>query len=108
MNRVIAFADEDIPYGARVLVRGMRASLASGEIANGTAAPRPRWLREGDVIPARASFSVAMDSGIGERSLATLANGPIMDPCRLYLPAGKLSMDEFRERQRSIILEPRP
>jgi hypothetical protein len=35
--------------------------------------------------------------------LQRIANGPIMDPCRLYLPAGKITETEWRARQARIL-----
>lgn len=32
-----------------------------------------------------------------------LANGPILDPGRIYLPAGKLSEADWRARERRIL-----
>lgn len=36
--------------------------------------------------------------------LKRLANGPIMDPIERYLPAGRLSMAEYYERERSNLI----
>lgn len=94
------WADEAIPYGARVLVRGTRVALAGTALANATAVARPRWgddkaeYRPGEIVKVR------MDEGLGGRDLHAIANGPIMDANMLYLPAGKLSMAEYRERER--------
>ena len=35
---------------------------------------------------------------VGERDLQAIANGPIMEPLALYLPAGKVSEAEYQER----------
>lgn len=86
--------------GPACLVRGMRAVAASDALANASAGHRPSWdlrrskaYRKGDTLP------VVMDDGIGSRDLRAIANGPIMDPAALYLPAGKLSMSEYRARE---------
>jgi len=105
MTKVYVHAEEDIPLGARILVRGTRANLAPDTIANATVAPRPSWA--GKKIRAGQTFTALMDDGIGQRDLHAIANGPIMDEARIYLPAGKISEAEFRERQRSIILDDR-
>lgn len=103
----IVMADAAIPFGARVLVRGRRASIVQADLANATVVSRPSWLNETEIAPGH-TFSVVLDEGLGGRSLQALADGPIMDPSEIYLPAGKISMEEFRARQRSIILEARP
>ena len=92
-----------IPYGARVLVRAMRAEVAGPEMANGTAQSAPSWWRGHKRYKDGESLVVAMDATIGARDLHAIANGPIMDANELYLPAGKISMAEYRERQRSIL-----
>ena len=105
MTKAYLRAEEDIPFGARVLVRGSRAKLAPDTIANATAAPRPTWAD--DKIRAGQHFTAIMDDGIGQRDLHAIANGPIMDVANIYLPAGKISEAEFRARQRSILLDDR-
>lgn len=104
MRRVLVASDVDIPHGARVLVRGRRASLAGKSLCNATATPRPPWLHE-KRIDAGKSFFVVMDEGTDCLEIKAIANGPIMDSNKLYLPAGKLTMEQFKERQRSIILD---
>lgn len=108
MTRRIVRADVDVPYGSRVLVRSGRASPADDSLANATATPRPSWLMENGIIKAGEHFSVVMDEGLGTRDLQAIADGPIMDESNLYLPAGKISMAEYRERQRAIILGDEP
>ena len=103
-RRVIVRAAGDIPYGSRLLVRGARASVAGDDLANAFAPPRPAWLNEREIISDGQHFTAIMDEGIGKRDLHAIANGPIMDEAKIYLPAGKLSMEEFRARQRSIML----
>lgn len=103
-GKKIVFASEDIPYGSRVLVRGMRASLAGDGFANAIAASGPRWLGDGEMIAAGRSFSVEMIEPHPDIDLRAIADGPIMDSNRLYLPAGKISMAEAREREKAQIL----
>lgn len=107
-KRVQCVADEAIAFGARVLVRGRRACIAPDSIANATVVPRPAWSQSGDAIQRGEHFTAMMDDGIGNRDLKALANAPIMDAANIYLPAGKISMEEFKARQRSIILDDRP
>lgn len=98
-------ATETIPFGAPVLCRGNRVSLAAPEIANGTAHPRRLYRDEKAMYEAGQCVVVEPVEGLGTRSLHALANGPIMDPSNLYLPAGKLSMAETRARERAAIQE---
>ena len=92
-------ATEAIPFGAHVLCRGFRVSLAAPEIANGTARSRPLYRGDKPVYYVGQHVTVDPIEGLGARDLHALANAPIMDPCRLYLPAGKLSMTETRARE---------
>lgn len=92
-------ATEAIPFGARVLCRGFRVSLAGPEIANGTACRRPLYRGDKAVYEPGQTVAVEPVKGLGNRDLHALANGPIMDPSSLYLPAGKLSMAETRARE---------
>lgn len=102
-KRAFVTADEPVPYGATVLVRGVRASLAGPELANGRAVARPAWLGEGEVIPARFSFSVEMLDHVPD--LQALANGPIMNPVSRFAPSGRLSWAEAKAREAAQILE---
>lgn len=100
MNRRTVMADGKIACGARVLVRGMRAVAASDALANATAGHRPSWdLRRSKAYRKGETLLVVMDDGIGSRDLHAIANGPIMDPAAIYLPAGKLSMSDYRARE---------
>lgn len=92
-------ATEAIPFGAHVLCRGFRVSLAAPEIANGTARSRQIYRGEKAVYEPGQHVTVEPVQGLGRRNLHALANGPIMDPSSLYLPAGKLSMAETRARE---------
>lgn len=98
-------ATEAIPFGAHVLCRGNRVSLAAPEIANGTARSRPLYRGDKAVYESGQHVSVEPVQGLGARDLHALANAPIMDPVRLFLPAGKLSMAETRARERAAIQE---
>jgi hypothetical protein len=91
-------ATETIPPGAHVLCRGFRVSLAAPEIANGIARERPRWCDDKQYLVGQ-HVTVEPVEGLGARDLHALANGPIMDPNQLFLPAGKLSMAETRARE---------
>lgn len=92
-------ATEAIPFGAHVLCRGFQVSLAAPEIANGTARSRPLYRGDKAVYEAGQTVTVEPVEGLGRRDLHAIANGPIMDPSSLYLPAGKLSMAETRTRE---------
>lgn len=101
MKKVIVTADGKIPGGALVLVRGGRATVADKAVANGKADRPPsimrqRKWRDGQTVP------VQMLEGLGDRCLHALANGPIMDPASLYLPAGKVSLAEAMRRERAL------
>jgi hypothetical protein len=89
-------ATEDIPFGASVLCRGFKVALAGPEIANGTADtpkyPRGTLYKAGDYVVAESI------EGIGGRDLHAMANAPLMDANQIFLPAGKLSMAEYRAR----------
>ncbi|AIT81651.1 hypothetical protein [Novosphingobium pentaromativorans] len=92
-------AKERIPYGALVLCRGFEVVLAGPEIANGRARRPPRWAgRSDEAYHAGDWVSVEPIEGLGDRDLNALANGPIMDPRRIYLPAGKLTERAYQER----------
>lgn len=103
-RKAFVVASERIAYGSRVLLRGARVSAAEPALANGTAI-RPNWLpnKGGHYLPGE-TVQVEIDEGLGARNLHALANGPIMDPSQIYLPAGKLSMAETIARERQQIL----
>lgn len=92
-------ATEAIPFGAHVLCRGFQVSLAAPEIANGTACRRPIYPGDKAVYEPGQHVAVEPVEGLGRRDLHALANGPIMDPSSLYLPAGKISMAKTRARE---------
>jgi hypothetical protein len=92
-------AKERIPYGALVLCRNFNVVLAPKEIANGTARPRPKWeWSKGDYFEPGDFLLVEPIEGLGGRDLHAIAAGPIMEPTKLYLPAGKLTEAEYQER----------
>jgi len=99
-------ATEEIPFGAHVLCRGCSVSLAAPEIANGTARPRPRNRGDRAVYEPGQHVAVEPVEGLGARDLHALANGPIMDPTQIFLPAGKLSMAETRAREAANLEQP--
>jgi hypothetical protein len=98
---MIGRAKERIPYRALVLCRGGIVQLAGPELANGVAMVGwPGTYHElGDYL------AVEPVKGLGQRDLHAMANGPIMDPIRLFLPAGKLNNAQYQERLRGIIDE---
>jgi hypothetical protein len=98
MTRLRGIATEVIPFGAHVLCRGFKVSLATPEIANGIAASAPPSAYESDAYPEGAFVSVEAIEGLGARDLHAMANAPLMDPNQLFLPAGKLSMQDYRRR----------
>ena len=92
-------AKERIPYGALVLCRGFDIVLAPPEIANGRARRKPGSCGRADESYHAGDFvTVEPIEGLGERDLKALANGPIMDPGRIYLPAGRISEAAYQER----------
>ena len=93
-----------IKFGDRVLVRDARAAKAGPDLANGTAMPQPHWDRGPRFYRNGETVRVEMDEGLGTRSLHALANGPLMDSNEIYLPAGRLSMAEWRAREAQQVL----
>ncbi|MGE8143028.1 hypothetical protein ACQKOE_13720 [Novosphingobium sp. NPDC080210] len=89
---------ERIEYGDYVLCRNGEVVKASPDVANGIAPPVPKWKHrtthysEGDLMRPKPI------EGLGLRNLHAIASGPIMDACRIYLPAGRLSEAEYQER----------
>lgn len=92
-------AIEPIPYGAHVLCRNFEVRQADPEIANGTACEeRSPWRREIGAYQPGDFVRVDPIDGQGQRNLSAIANGPIMEPLKLYLPAGKLTEAEYQTR----------
>lgn len=95
----IGAAEERIPFGATVLVRLGRVSLAPLATANGTAAPRLLFPDDEPAYAIGQQVAVRMFDDLGERDLHAIAAGPLMDPNRIYLPAGMLSRAEAAARE---------
>lgn len=91
-------AQEFIPWGAPVLCRAGRVSLAPLEIANGTAIKPKLSLRHYGYEKGDLAFIEPVD-GLGQRDLHAMANAPLMEPSRIYLPAGKCSLEELNRRE---------
>ncbi len=98
MTRHAGRASEAIPYGASVLLRGNEVRLASRSIANGIARPVTFFPNSGGAYLLGEWVTVDLIEGLGERDLKALAAGPIMDPLRINLPAGKLSERDYQAR----------
>ena len=78
---------------------GGHCKSADASIANGTLM-KPEFRTSRRKCNAGEHVLVEMIEGLGGRSLHDLANGPCMEPLRLFLPEGKISEAELRERQR--------
>ena len=98
MAKMGGTAQEPIPFGAHVLCRGFNVKLAAPSIANGIAANRPSWWGNRQFYKKGEYVTVTPIEGLGERDLHAMAEGPIMEPTRIYLPAGKVSEAEYQER----------
>lgn len=85
-----AKAMNSIRDGQHILVRGAMAQPADPEIANAIAI---EGAEQG------MGIRYKLIDGLGSRDLQAMANGPIMDPNRIFLPAGKCSEDEMRRRE---------
>lgn len=105
-SRYGVIAEEFLPFGVRILVRHGRASLADDNLANASVPSAdyyPWYVREAGGFAARQHFFPDLDEGLGVRSLHDIANGPIMDPGQIYLPAGVCSDAEWRRRNRAVL-----
>lgn len=97
-------AEERIPFGAKVLCRGFRVTLAEPSLANGTARSRPLWGGAPKHYEAGEHLFVDAIDGLGDRDLHAMANAPLMDANNLFLPAGKLSMAETKAREAALVI----
>ena len=86
----LAVAESKIKKGDLLLVRGSRATKVGPEIANAVAE---------EPCDKGRHFEVRMIQGLGARSLQAIADGPIMDPTRIYLLDGKCSVEEMKRRE---------
>ncbi len=98
MSKLRGVATETIPFGAHVLCRAFKVSLAPPELANGTARSRSLWGGDKPQYTKGEYLLVDPVEGLGERDLHAMANAPLMDANTLFLPAGKLTMEEYRAR----------
>jgi hypothetical protein len=92
-------ARERIAWGAPVICLGGDCKAADASIANGTLL-KPDFRTSRRKCQIGENVLVEMIVGLGGRSLHDLANAPCMNPLSLYLPEGKISEAELRERQR--------
>jgi hypothetical protein len=97
MAKMHGRAERKIKFGQLVLCRGGRVVPAPKSIANGFACAPPDWDRRKHYSKNEWLFVDPVE-GLGERDLQALANAPIMDSNRLYLPAGKVSEAEYQQR----------
>lgn len=94
-------ATERIAWGSPVFVIGNDCKPADASHANGTLLkPDQRTTRRKCNVG--ENVEVEMIEGLGGRSLHDLANGPCMDPLRIYLPEGKISEAEWERRNRQM------
>ncbi|MEO1490135.1 MAG: hypothetical protein AAFR88_11985 [Pseudomonadota bacterium] len=99
MSAKWAKARERIAWDSPVVVLGGEAKGADSSIANAT-------LLKPDLVGRRRKCHVGeyveieWIEGLGERDLHAMANGPCMQPLRIYLPDGKITQDELSERER--------
>lgn len=97
-KRLYGQATEFIPYDALVLHRDHRVSLAGPELANARARGKLPWERGTNGFKKGEYVTAFPIEGLGDRDLHAMAAGPIMDPVRINLPAGKLSEAAYQER----------
>lgn len=106
MRARLVTARERIAWGSPVIVLGGDCKAADASIANGKllapAAPLARHRRKCNI---GENVAVEMIEGLGGRSLHDLANGPCIDPLRIYLPEGKISEAEWERRNRDAARE---
>lgn len=97
-------ARERIAWGSPVLCLGGECRAADRSIANGKLL-KPGFSDRRRKCHVSEEVEVEMIEGLGGRCLHALANGPCMEPLRLFLPEGKLSEDDWRRRQRDAARE---
>lgn len=90
-------ARERIAWGSPVICLGADCKAADPAIANGTLL-RPSFPTQRRKCSAGENVEVEMITGLAGRSLHDLANGPCMEPLRIYLPEGKISEAELQQR----------
>ncbi len=99
MGKLSGKAMESMTIGQYVLCRNFEVRLAPPELANGTVIATARYRRPiGDRYKIGDHVEVEPVVGLGQRDLQAIANGPIMEPIKLYLPAGKITEAEYQER----------
>tara|TARA_B100001057_G_scaffold330208_1_gene330576 strand:+ start:1443 stop:1787 length:345 start_codon:yes stop_codon:yes gene_type:complete len=89
--KLVGRAFEDMEPGDHVMCRDSSVTKAAPEIANAIVVKK---CRAGDWPKLRKV------DGLGERNLQAMADGPIMEPLRLYLPSGRLTEAEYQQRLR--------
>ena len=102
--RQLVTAAENIPFGAPLLVRIGRAHLARDGVVNATAPLQdgpPSAAQDYPGFRAGRQFFVTVEPVVDTICLHTIANGPIMDPCRIYLPAGRITEAQLAARTRA-------
>lgn len=98
-RRLIGTATEDVRAREWVIVRHGMVTPANEAIATGRAASRPPGLepvyRKGTMVGVepRTDQGTSLD-------LQAIADGPIMRPLAIYLPAGRCSEAEMKRRER--------
>jgi hypothetical protein len=60
-------------------------------------------MKDEDHRPVCIQRRAAVKSSTVAANLQAIADGPIMDPIRIYLPAGQLSEADWRARERRIL-----
>jgi hypothetical protein len=90
-------AQEQIPYGSPVLIRGGRCWPAEPSLANAVAGNRPPWDDSDGYRKGQSVFAKAI-AAADQLDVHALAQLPLMDAIKINLPAGKVSEGEYQER----------